>query len=79
MIITSYGEFMARGHWSIDDIKVTNRSKKRSFETCEDFESGDFAATFFSPGLNGGQIVSDPQMVVRGKFLSLWERRPLQV
>ncbi len=65
-----------QGALSIDDIKVTKTSERKRSEGSEDFETGDFATTFFSAGGGGGQIVSDAQKVVNGKFSAYGKADP---
>lgn len=51
-------------------IFIFSCSGGKSFEKSEDFESGKFTETLFTPGQVGtnGLIVSDPEKVVNGKF-----------
>jgi hypothetical protein len=65
-----------QGALSIDDIKVTESGERKRSEGSEDFETGDFATTLFSAGGGGGQIVSDAQEVVSGRFSAYGKADP---
>ena len=66
----------SQGGLSIDDIRITKLSGRKIFEEDEDFESGDFGGTLFGPAGGGGQIVSDAQKVVNGKFSAYGKADP---